>query len=81
MAMQRLEDGQEIDTIELGVLVASTTAGDDHDPLLQLRAFPLSSVAMQKLEVGQDTEAKALMVSIALWLDQPVPFQLRAFPL
>ena len=59
----------------------SILVGLDQDDPFQLRALLISSTAMQKLVVGQDTELNKPWGSALVGLDQDDPFQLSALPL
>ena len=59
----------------------SILVGLDQDDPFQLRALLISSTAMQKLVVGQDTELNMPWESALVGLDQDDPFQLSALPL
>jgi len=67
--MQKLEVGQEMELID----VVSLVAGVDQEVPFQLSALPLLSTAMQKLEVGHDTEVKVLVSEVELGVPQLVP--------
>ena len=54
--MQKAVDGQETEVSI--VLAASMLTGVDHDDPFQLSASPCQSTAMQKLEVGHETDIK-----------------------
>ncbi|MCL4552195.1 MAG: hypothetical protein M1305_01370 [Candidatus Marsarchaeota archaeon] len=51
----------------------------DHEVPFQLKVSPAISAAMQKLEVGHDTDSMVVL-SMLFRLDQLVPFQLVTSP-
>ncbi|MCL4552194.1 MAG: hypothetical protein M1305_01365, partial [Candidatus Marsarchaeota archaeon] len=69
-AMQKLEVGQEIDSI--GWAPSMLVGLDQLDPF-QLMALPYQSTAMQKLELVQDMELMVDFVSIVVGVDHACP--------
>ena len=79
LIIQKLVFGHEMVS---GRLFGSTESAVDHELPFQVRTFPLLSTALQKLVLGQDTDAKpSPFGSMESGADQLEPFQVRTLPL